>query len=464
MNNIIKQRCYRISQSKLKYLIYQLQNQLFINTILFNKSYNFIDRFFIWIRSSTIARVINIYLFIRSTTFSTIARIFYSLQFEKNSEIHAFASQIDVFFSISFETVFRFVRQHFIYFICSTIFFRIFTNIFITIRNIWRKYTRLHFKSTRFFFFIQKIFQIFRSRSRSFVMNFSTKFSSKTIQISWKSRKSRTYEKRLTNLKNSHWFSRYHSKEMMIVVEFDIIDFSNFAKCICCWYWFMQNDCEKSLTKHSFYCSFFKQFHEETAKRIELKTLKIVKQVELKKIEKLKISKFISVVVDIEYFDSTLLCDIQKFDLYYESTSFCQHLQNIHINYREKKLFSLLFECFRDFALIWYRQQNELEIEIVKKNLNEWLKTLIIAFFTKSFAKSNFFFRNSRFFLLFRLFFFRFNIIRVWIVSRSSRHWFDYCNIFKKSFAKKSFANIAKRFLIRKINFTSTFVNITRMK
>ena len=104
----------------------------------------------------------------------------------------------------------------------------------------------------------------------------------------------------------------------------------------------MQNDCEKSLTKYSFHCSFFKQFHEKNAKRIELKILKVVKQIELKKIEKLKISKSIFVVVDIEYFDSTFLCDIQKFDLHHETTNFCQHLQSIRINYREKKLLILL--------------------------------------------------------------------------------------------------------------------------
>ena len=33
-----------------------------------------------------------------------------------------------------------------------------------------------------------------------------------------------------------------------------------------------------------------------------------------------------------------MLCDIQEFDLHHETASFCQHLQNIQINYREKKL------------------------------------------------------------------------------------------------------------------------------
>ena len=119
----------------------------------------------------------------------------------------------------------------------------------------------------------------------------------------------------------------------------------------------------------SFHYSFVLQFQQnaiKTIKRIEFKILKIIKRIE---IETLKISKFIFVVVDIEYFDAIFVCDIQKFDLYHETTSFYQHLQNIRINYREKKLFSLLFDCFRNFNFVWYKKQNE--NDIVKKNLSE---------------------------------------------------------------------------------------------
>ena len=70
----------------------------------------------------------NIFVSIYSTTFSTIARVFYSLQFEKDSEIHALTNQIDVFFSSSFETTFRFV-VNIILFICSTFFFNNRSNI-----------------------------------------------------------------------------------------------------------------------------------------------------------------------------------------------------------------------------------------------------------------------------------------------------------------------------------------------
>ena len=241
-------------------------------------------------------------------------------------------------------------RSHFIYSICSTIFFRNCTSvIFITIWNIWSKHTRLQVKSTRSLcsrsrMHVMNLYRksLFKTIFNSFVMNFSTKFSSKTTLISsWKRRNSGTYEERLANLKNSHWFSSYHSKKAMIVAEFDIIDLSDFAKCTRCEYWFMQSDCEKSLTKHSFHCLLSQELHKEIAKRAELK-----------KIEELKTMKLISVVVDIDYFDSILLCDIQKFDLHHETIIFCQHLQNIRINYREIDLIQLFHICLRDFAFV----------------------------------------------------------------------------------------------------------------
>ena len=87
---------------------------------------------------------------------------------------------------------------------------------------------------------------------------------------------------------------------------------------------------------------------KKIVKQAKLKALEIVKRVEF---EALEVVKLTLVASNIDYFDSTLLCDIQKFDLHHETASFCQHLQNIRTNYREKELFSLLLECFRDSAL-----------------------------------------------------------------------------------------------------------------
>ena len=297
-------------------LIYQLQNQLLINTSSLRIVQFHWSSFYLSARhtSSIIVRV-NIYLF-DNLLQQLHEHLHYSSKYL--TKTYAFARQIDAFSSVLFERLLNFFEFDFV----------------------------------------------------SLVMTHST----------WKRQKSNTYEKRLASLKNSHWFSRHHSKEVMIVAEFDITDLSDFAECTSCWYWFMQSDCEKSLTKHSLHCSLFKQLHKE-----------VVKRVELKKIEELKTSKFISVAVDIEYFDSTLLCDIQKFDLFCEIANFVQQLRQCQHQYRESNLLTLLIECFRDSALIWYKKQSE----IVKKNLSEWLEVLITTFSAKSLSEFEVFASNS---------------------------------------------------------------------
>ena len=70
-------------------------------------------------------------------------------------------------------------------------------------------------------------------------------------------------------------------------------------------------------------------------------------------------------------------------------------MQSIRINYREEKLLALLSECLRDFALIWYKQQCEIEVEIVKKNLSEWLEVLITVFSAKSLSEFEVYVSNS---------------------------------------------------------------------
>ena len=187
------------------------------------------------------------------------------------------------------------------------------------------------------------------------------------------------YEERLANL--TIWnYSTNSTIKLLIVDEFNDINLKSRVKCNHCsltiWDWNWKND-EKSLTKH-----FQKSSQCSLALQFEKKTSEDVKRVELKIFE---IAKLTFVAVDIEYFDATLLCDIQKFDLHCEIVNFVQQLRQCQHQYRESNLLILLFECFRDFALTWYKQQSE--IEIVKKNLSEWLEVLIIAFFTKSFSK-----------------------------------------------------------------------------
>ena len=80
-------------------------------------------------------------------------------------------------------------------------------------------------------------------------------------------------------------------------------------------------------------------------KRVESKILEIAKRIELKI---LKVAKFTFFVVDIEYFDATFACDIQKFNLFCEIVDFLQHLRQCQHQYRESNLLILLFECLRE--------------------------------------------------------------------------------------------------------------------
>ena len=181
-----------------------------------------------------------------------------------------------------------------------------------------------------------------------------------------------TYENRLASL--DKW-RNVDSKNVLIVAEFSDIDICYKTQCTHCSIELFDVDREeKSLKYH-----FRKSFECSLVLQLEKKISEVI----------VEIAKFISVVADIDFFDAIFLCDIQKFSLFCEIASFVQRFRQCQHQYRESNVLILLFDCLRDSALIWYKQQNKLEIEIVKKNLSEWLKVLIIAFSSKSFAKSS---------------------------------------------------------------------------
>ena len=167
----------------------------------------------------------------------------------------------------------------------------------------------------------------------------------------------------------------------MIVAEFK--DINDKFRARCTHYLLMLFDTSKNSFKEhldkSSECSLVLQF-----KTTRFETSKDIKRVELKV---LKVVKSTFVAANIDFFDATLLCDIQKFNLFCEIANFVQQLRQCQHQYRESDLLNLLFDCLRDFALIWYKQQCEIEIEIVKKSLSEWLEVLIIAFSAKSSSK-----------------------------------------------------------------------------
>ena len=344
-------------------------------------------------------------------------------------------------------------------------------HFFITVRDIWRKHTRLHVKSTRSLRFCSRDFSIrFEFRfviMKVFIFAIST---DRTTSISLSLKSLFTYEERLASLLiTRHYFDatrRFYFKVVMIVADFskrnNSVD-SNDIECLIC---FLRLYSEyytfESLKKHlrnASHCSFVQQLQQKVESKIvekskiefsfaslvkslstyenrltsldkwrnvdsknvlvvvefsdidiwyktqcahcsieifdvddEEKSLKyhlrkssqcsLALQLEKKTSEVIiEIAKLISVAADIDFFDAIFLCDIQKFNLFCETANFVQQLRRRQHQYRESNLLTLLFDCFRDFALIWYKQQCESEIV---KSLSEWLKVLIIAFFAKS--------------------------------------------------------------------------------
>ena len=167
-----------------------------------------------------------------------------------------------------------------------------------------------------------------------------------------------TYEKKLTILTNWFWFHSLNKKTMTIV-EFKNIHDKYKTKCMHCLLTITKNRNFESFKKHfqkSFECSFVLQF--------ETKKFEISKNIKRTKLKIFEIVKFISIVANFDYFDSTFLCNIRKFNLFCEIANFLQQFRQRQYQYRKSNLLILLFDYLRNFALIWYKKQNE---TIVKK-------------------------------------------------------------------------------------------------
>ena len=90
-----------------------------------------------------------------------------------------------------------------------------------------------------------------------------------------------------------------------------------------------------------------RQKKQKRQKKVELIEQKTAKQTEIEIIE---IAKSTSNFSNIDIFDSTLICDILKFDLYSKVIDFLQHFQQIQHQYRKSDVLDLLLKCVRDFA------------------------------------------------------------------------------------------------------------------
>ena len=123
------------------------------------------------------------------------------------------------------------------------------------------------------------------------------------------------------------------------------------------------------------------QIKWETKKRAELIEQKTQQEV-------IEISNSTSISVDIDIFDSTLICDILKFDLYNKVMNFLQHFQQTQHQYRKQNVFDLLFKCFREFAFAWFKDQIFNIIQNFDKNLTYAFFIISFEFTSKSFISS----------------------------------------------------------------------------
>ena len=95
------------------------------------------------------------------------------------------------------------------------------------------------------------------------------------------------------------------------------------------------------------------EFEVEKQKKVELIEQEIQKKVAKRtEAEIIEVVKSTSTFVNIDIFDSTLIRDIEKFDLYNKVIDFLKHLQQIQHQdlYRESDVLDLLLKCVRNSA------------------------------------------------------------------------------------------------------------------
>ena len=261
---------------------------------------------------------LSIYLSICSTSHSSsaIARAFFSLQSEKDSEIYAFVSQIDAFSSTSFKKVFR--LHFFIYLLDIASFFSNRSSIHLHYSS--RYLTKTHafarqidaFSSSSFRKLLNsfdiELFNLLVMKSSIFAFSSNSKYldcnitldisHSITISISSSLKSLFTYDERLASLKLCLRFleTTRHFKTIMIVVDFsEDENHSNFnyMQCFIC-----------SLLLYNEYFTFESlKKHLQNASHCSL-ALQLQQEVESKIVEKSKIESF-SVSVSFVKFLST---------------------------------------------------------------------------------------------------------------------------------------------------------------
>ena len=140
---------------------------------------------------------------------------------------------------------------------------------------------------------------------------------------------------------------------------------------------------------------------QDAQKRIELeveeqKKVELIEQEAQKKAAKRAEAEIIEVVkststsVNIDIFDSTLIRDIEKFDLYSKVIDFLKHLQQIQHQdlYRESDVLDLLLKCVRSSAFAWFKDQIFIIIQDFDRDLACAFSIISLEFASKTLNQS----------------------------------------------------------------------------
>ena len=191
-----------------------------------------------------------------------------------------------------------------------------------------------------------------------------------------------SYDKRLTTFEK--WFHTNSTTKALIQAEFRYTFTKLSLNCITC------RRCDLILENWEFHNDFIKEHFRKssecfrTKKTIEQKIFIVVQEVIKQKIVVvvIKAIKSEDCVKNINFFDFTMQINLwEKFRISINSASFLHHLIEIVVNYREKNIIKMLFQCFRDSALQWLK--NQLKIIL----LNDFKTIIAKSFHFRQFLK-----------------------------------------------------------------------------
>ena len=90
----------------------------------------------------------------------------------------------------------------------------------------------------------------------------------------------------------------------------------------------------------------------------------IIKQVVKTQAKTIETSKFEIIVVNIDFFDFTLMLNLFEFHLFNININFVQNINAMIIKYQVKNILTILIKCLRDSTYILFKKQLDFNLLI----------------------------------------------------------------------------------------------------